>query len=54
MPQYCDKTTLMGGAKAHGLTRWLREENMMSWEEVKEFYSILQNSPIIYSPTKVG
>jgi predicted transcriptional regulator len=43
------------GSRKHGLTRWLREENMMSWEEVKEFYSILQqNSPIIYSPAKVG
>jgi len=44
----------ISGPRKHGLTRWLREENMMSWEEVKEFYSILQqNSPIIYSSAKV-
>ena len=36
----------ISGPRKHVLTRWLREENMLSKEEVEEFYRMLQqNSP---------
>jgi len=42
------------GPRKHGLTRWLREENLLSKNEVDVFYQkISQNSPLICSPPQV-